>query len=81
MFTNTPVLSRNTKEHRRRKPEYSPYYQCIEDYYVQFKRSYDRNFGQKYGYLRPHIEKVIYQYFDCGIIHKPVQIWKTSKRV
>ena len=69
MSTNTTVLSRNTKEYRRRKPEYSPYYQCIEDYYEQFNRSYDRNFSQKYGYLRPHIEKVIYQYLDCGILH------------
>jgi len=49
--------------------KYSPYYQCIEDYYEQFKRSYDRNFSQKYGYLRPHIEKVIYLYLDCGILH------------
>ena len=48
---------------------YGPYYQCIEDYYEEFKRSYDRNFSQKYGYLRPHIEKVIYQYLDCGILH------------
>jgi hypothetical protein len=37
--------------------------------YEQFKRSYERNFSQKYGYLRPHIEKVIYQYLDCGILH------------
>ncbi len=40
-----------------------------EAYYEQFKRSYDRNFSQKYGYLRSHIEKVIYQYLDCGILH------------
>ncbi len=69
MSTNAPVLNKSTKEYRRRRPEYSPYYQCIEDYYEQFKRSYDRNFCQKYGYLRPHIEKVIYQYLDCGILH------------
>ncbi len=35
----------------------------------EFKRSYDRNFSRKYGYLKPHIEKVIYQYLDCGILH------------
>ena len=69
MSTNIGVLEKSTKEYRRRKPEYSPYYQCIEDYYEQFKRSYDRNFSQKYGYLRSHIEKVIYQYLDCGILH------------
>ncbi len=69
MSTNAPVLSKIALQYRRRKPEYSPYYQCIEDYYEEFKRSYDRNFSQKYGYLRPHIEKVIYQYLDCGILH------------
>jgi len=69
MSINTLALSKSTKQYRRRKPQYSPYYQCIEDYYEQFKRSYDRNFSQKYGYLRPHIEKVIYQYLDCGILH------------
>ena len=65
MSANTPVLYK----YRRRKPQYSPYYQCIEDYYEEFKRSYDRNFSRKYGHLRPHIEKVIYQYLDCGILH------------
>ena len=69
MSTNAPVLSKSTKQYRRRKPEYSPYYQCIEDYYEEFKRTYDRRFSQKYGYLRSHIEKVIYQYLDCGILH------------
>jgi len=69
MSTNTAVLGKSTKEYRRRKPEYSPYYQCIEDYYEEFKRTYDRKFSQKYGYLRSHIEKVIYQYLDCGILH------------
>jgi hypothetical protein len=53
----------------RRKPRYTPYYGCIEDYYEEFKRTYDRKFNKKYGYLRSHIEKVIYQYLDCGILH------------
>ena len=55
MSINAVVLSKSTKEYRRRKPEYGPYYQCIEDYYKQFKRSYDRSFSKKYGYLRPKI--------------------------
>ena len=69
MSTNTVVLSKSTKQYRRRKPQCSPYYQCIEDYYEEFKRTYEKNFSQKYGYLRSHIEKVIYQYLDCGILH------------
>ena len=69
MSTNACVLNKSTKQYRRRKPQYTPYYQCIEDYYEEFKRTYDRKFSQKYGYLRSHIEKVIYQYLDCGILH------------
>ena len=69
MPTNTCVLEKSTKQYRRRKPQYTPYYRCIEDYYEEFKRVYDRRFSQKYGYLRSHIEKVIYQYLDCGILH------------
>jgi len=69
MSTNAPVLCKSTKQYRRRKPQYGPYYQCIEDSFEEFKRSYERDFSQKYGYLRSHIEKVIYQYLDCGILH------------
>jgi len=69
MSINTGVLKKSIKEYRRRKPQYSPYYQCIEDYYEEFKRTYDRKFSQKYGYLRSHIEKVIYKYLDCRILH------------
>jgi hypothetical protein len=69
MSTDTGVLSRNTKQYRSRKPQHTPYYRCIEDYYEEFKRTYDRRLSQKYGYLRSHIEKVIYQYLDCGILH------------
>jgi len=69
MSTNASVLYKTALQYRRRKPQYGPYYQCIEDSYEEFKRSYERNFNKKYGYLRSHIEKVIYQYLDCGILH------------
>ena len=69
MSTNAPVLCKTALQYRRRKPQYGPYYQCIEDSYEEFKRSYERNFNKKYGYLRSHIEKVIYQYLDCGILN------------
>ena len=69
MSINASVLCKTALQYKRRKPQYGPYYQCIEDSYEEFKRSYERNFSQKYGYLRSHIEKVIYQYLDCGILH------------
>jgi len=69
MSTNTATISKTALQYRTRKPQYSPYYQCIEDNYEEFKRFYERIFEKRYGYLRPHIEKVIYQFLDCGIFH------------
>ena len=69
MSTNTATISKTALQYRTRKPQYSPYYQCIEDNNEKFKRSYERNFSKKYGFLRTHIEKVIYQFMDCGILH------------
>ena len=66
--TNTATINKTAFQYRTRKPQYSPYYQCIKDNYEEFKRSYERIFELKYVYLRPHIEKVIYQFMDCGIL-------------
>lgn len=69
MSLDTLAVSKNTKEYRCRKPQYSPYYQCIEDNYEMFERAYDTKYQEKYGFLRPIVSKVIYQYLDCGILH------------
>ena len=69
MSATTLVLSKNAKEYTTRKPQYSPYYQCIEDNYEIFERVYERKCQEKYGFLRPIVSKVIYQYLDCGILH------------
>ncbi|MHB1335963.1 MAG: hypothetical protein ACYCXQ_08380 [Candidatus Humimicrobiaceae bacterium] len=69
MSVNTLAVSKNTQEYRCRKPQYSPYYQCIEDNYEAFERSYDAKYQEKFGYFRPVISNVIYQYLDCGILH------------
>ena len=69
MSVNTLEVSKNTEEYRCRKPQYSPYYQCIEDNYEIFERVYERKYQEKYGYFRSIVSKVIYQYLDCGILH------------
>ncbi|MBM3707749.1 MAG: transposase [Actinobacteria bacterium] len=69
MSSDTLVVSKNVKEYRCRKPQYSSYYQCIEDNYEMFERVYERKYQEKYGFLRPIVSKVIYQYLDCGILH------------
>jgi len=68
MSSDTLVVSKNVKEYRRRKPQYSPYYQCIEDNYEEFEKVYDIKYQEKFGYFRQVISKVIYQYLDCGIL-------------
>jgi len=69
MSVNTLAVSKNVKEYKCRKPQYSPYYQCIEDNYEIFERVYERKYQTKYGYFRSIVSKVIYQYLDCGILH------------
>ena len=41
----------------------------VEDNYEIFERVYERKYQAKYGFLRPIVSKVIYQYLDCGILH------------
>ena len=69
MPVNTLAVDKNIKEYKCRKPQYSSYYQCIEDNYETFERVYERKYQSKYGFLRPIVLKVIYQYLDCGILH------------
>lgn len=35
--------------YRPRKPQESPYYQCVEDHFERFERIYDERFARKYG--------------------------------
>jgi hypothetical protein len=68
MSLDTLAVSKHTKEYRCRKPQYSPYYRCIEDNYEAFERAYDTKYQEKFGYFRPIVSKVIFQYLDCGIL-------------
>ena len=69
-MTETSVIVRkDTREYRTRKPQYSPYYRCIEDNCETFERVYEKKYEPKYWYLRPIVSKVIYQYLGCGILH------------
>jgi hypothetical protein len=54
--------------YRQRKPQESPYYQCVEDYFETFEQVYDERFPRQYGFLRPYVKQVIYRYLDCGIL-------------
>ena len=55
--------------YRPRNPQDSDYYHCVEDHFETFVRIYDDHFSRQYGFWRPHLEKVIYRYLDCGDLH------------
>ena len=52
-----------------RRPQNSPYYQCVEDHFEAFEGIYEDRFEQRYGFFRPYIKEVIYRYLDCGMLH------------
>lgn len=41
----------------------------MEDYFEEFMRVYDERFSRKFGFWRPHIEKVIHRFLECGDLH------------
>lgn len=61
-------MGKYTKQYRCRKPQYSPHYLCIEDNYDSFERVYEEKYESKYGFLRPIVSKVIYQYLDVIVL-------------
>ncbi len=55
--------------YRPRNPKATGWYRCVEDYFEEFVRVYDERFAAKFGFWRPHIEKIIYRFLDCGDLH------------
>lgn len=53
----------------RREPRKNYYYKCVEDNFEALERIWDDKYQNKYGYWRPHILDVIYDYLDCGDLH------------
>ncbi len=37
--------------YRRRNPQNSPYYQCVEDHFDMFEMVYEDRFERKYGFF------------------------------
>ncbi|MDA2937350.1 hypothetical protein MYX75_03690 [Acidobacteria bacterium AH-259-A15] len=56
--------------YRQRHPERTPFYQCLEDYWEEFKDSYAYFYEKDYGPLRPVVEKTVERFLDCGIFHQ-----------
>jgi len=57
-----------TPVYRRRDPQSSLYYQCVEDHFETFEQVYEDRFERQYGFFRPYVKQVIYRYLDCGVL-------------
>lgn len=71
MSVNTATVSKDIKLYRIRNPQYSPYYQCIEDNYETFERVYVEKYEAKYG-LGHHFlkERMNYIREELKVIYK-----------
>lgn len=56
-----------TATYRPRHPERTPFYQCLEDYWEEFKQSYPYFYEAKFGPWRPVVEKTVDRFLECGI--------------
>jgi len=65
-----PTLSSDIKVYEQRNPKQSQFYKCVEDHFERLENIWDDCYQKLYGFLRPHVMKVIYKYLDCGDLHK-----------
>ncbi len=56
--------------YRQRHPERTAFYQCLEDYWEEFKESYRYFYERDYGSLRPVVDKTVDR-FSVGMWDVP----------
>ena len=45
--------------YRKRNPQNSRYYQCVEDNFETFEQIYEKRFERQYGFPRPYVGQVM----------------------
>jgi NAD-dependent SIR2 family protein deacetylase len=68
-MTNACLSRLNTTSYTQREPRKNQYYRCVEDHFEELEGCWDKRFRENYGFWRPHVTKVIYEYLDCGDLH------------
>ncbi len=56
----------DAKVYHPRKPENSPLWKLLNDYYHSFERHYEEKFEKHYGFFRSVISEVVNEYLRCG---------------
>lgn len=67
MLSTCPTIEHDVYQPRR--PRLSPYYRCIESHFEQLEGSWEDRYMRSYGFWRPFVMDVIYNYLDCGDLH------------
>ena len=50
-----------------RRPENTPFYQCLQGYWEEFKEAYSPFNESDHGPLRPVVERNVHRSLECGI--------------
>ena len=64
-----------TATYRPRHPERTPFYQCLEDYWDEFKESYPYFYEAEYGPWRPVVEKTVHRFLPPLLGVRPLAPW------
>ena len=67
MLSACPALEQDV--YRPRRSHLSPYYRCIESHFEQLEGAWEDRYERSYGFWRPFVMEVIYNYLDCGDLH------------
>ncbi len=54
--------------YRPRQPENTAFYQCLEDYWDEFKKAYPYFYEKDYEPWRPGVEKTVERFLPGGIL-------------
>ena len=54
--------------YRPRHPESTPFFQCLQDYWDEFKESYPYFYEAEYRPLRSVVEKTVQRFLECGLL-------------
>ncbi len=59
-----------TEFYQPRKPQESPFYQLVDQYYDEFERVYPERYEKKYGFWRPVIGNAVARFLKCGDVQE-----------
>lgn len=62
-------LPQSVHIYRPRKPQLTPFYQCVQDYWEVLEDLWEERFQKRFGFLKPHLRQIMIKYLECGDLH------------